>query len=498
MKNIKREVWASRLGVIFAMSGAAVGIGNLIRFPSQIAKSGSGGSFMFPYFIALILLGIPILWVEWTLGRIGGRHGQGTLPMIFNITWKKPFAKYLGVFGLAAPLFIASYITWVTSWGLSYSLFSIFDILKGKDKSLFLLNFTDVSGTYFNYSMFFYIITFVMLYFILSKGIQKGIEKYVKILMPLLFFFGLIMLINVLLLGKDVINGLRYIWEPNFSELTNWSIWIMAAGQIFFTLSIGQEISVYASYLNENDDVALGPLTTSSINEFIEVVIGATITIVPMFFYVGYLSINDTEGFNLAFTAMPLVTEKMPFGQLFGFIWFFLIFLAGFTTILASCQIFISFLEDNFRLKPSVAAFFVLFIILLLSLPPILWYHKGVFDDVDFWMGSLFLVFTSFIEVFIFGWIIGIDRGFEELMKGAKIRVPLFFKFIIKYVSPVLLLFLLLAWLLTDGIQYIINANKYVWIERGIMASVVAVILILIRKATKKQLTMEKLDRESQ
>jgi SNF family Na+-dependent transporter len=488
MKDNKRESWASRLGVIFAISGAAVGLGNLIRFPSLIAKSGSGGSFMIPYFVALLILGVPILWVEWTLGRMGGKYGQGTLPMIFNIVWKKTFAKYLGVFGLAAPLFIASYYTWVTSWGLAYSFFSLVDKFHEKDKTAFLQNFTSVNGGYFNYSMLFYIITLLLLYFILSKGIQQGIEKYLKILMPLLFIFGIFMTAKVLLLGKDIVQGLSYIWEPNFKELTNWSLWIMAAGQIFFTLSIGQEVSVYASYLKEDDDIALGPLTTASLNEFVEVIIGSTITIIPIFFYIGYLSSSDTEGYNLASTAMPLVIEKMLFGNIFGCAWFFLIFLAGFTTIIASCQIFISFLVDNFNIKTSIAAFFVLLTIFLISLPPILWYHKGVFDDVDFWMGSLFLVFSSFMEVFIFGWIIGINNGFEELKKGAKICVPSFFKYIIKYISPFLLIFILFAWLLTDGLQFIMNANKYIWIERGIMIFVVIVILLLIKFAAKNNI----------
>jgi len=123
----------------------------------------------------------------------------------------------------------------------------------------------------------------------------------------------------------------------------------LAAGQIFFTLSIGQEISVYASYLREEDDIALGPLTQTSINEFAEVIIGGTIAIPVIFFFSGTIKPEMMEGYNIAFIAMPMVLEKMAFGSIFGALWFLLLFLAGITTILASCQSFITFLKDNFN-----------------------------------------------------------------------------------------------------------------------------------------------------
>lgn len=486
-----RDRWATRWGLIFAMSGAAIGLGNFVRFPAQIAKSGSGGSFMIPYFIALLVLGIPLLWVEWTLGRHGGKYGHGTIPLIFHKISKKSYLKYLGILGVAIPLFIASYYAWIASWGLSYSFFSLFGVYEGLDKTEFLKSFTGGSNTYFNsvgYSLIAYIFILLLLYYIMAKDIKRGIEKYVRIFMPILFIFGIILVVRVLSLGKGILPGLANIWEPNFSELLNWHVWILAAGQIFFTLSVGQgQMTVYASYMSEKDDIALGPLTQASLNEFAEVIIGGTISIPIIFYFFGTLKPEHAQGFNLAFIAMPAVMEKMLFGNLFGAIWFLLLFLAGITTIFALLQPSISFLQDNLQIPKNKASFIVILTIFILSIPPILWYHKGVFDDVDFWMGTLFLIVMSFLEVYVFAWILGIDKGFEELNKGAKLKIPNFFKFIIKYVTPLFLLFLLFMWIITDLPNYMKNINIYIWIERGLIVLFLLILGGLTFIATKEK-----------
>lgn len=489
MKN--RDIWTTRIGLIFAMSGAAVGLGNFVRFPAQIAKSGSGGSFMIPYLIALIVLGIPLLWVEWALGRYGGKHGHGTIPLIFYKITKNNSLKYLGMLGIAIPIFIASYYTWVASWGLSFSFFSLFDIYKGADKAEFLKSFTGGSKTYFSsivYSMISYIIILFIIYYVMSKDIKKGIEKYVRIFMPLLFIFGLILAVRVLLLGKGILPGLAYIWEPNFSGLLNWHIWILAAGQIFLTLSIGQgQMPVYASYLSDKDDISLGPMTQASLNEFAEVIIGATISIPIIFYFFQTLQPEHVQGFNLAFIAMPMVMEKMPFGNFFGAIWFFLLFLAGITTLFALLQPALSFLQDNFNTPKKKASLIVVSTVFILSLPPIFWYHKGVFDDVDFWMGSLLLIVISLLEVYVFAWIFGIEKGFDELNKGAKWKIPNFYKYIIKYITPLFLVFLLIMWMITDLPNYIKNINIYIWIERALIVLFLSILAFLTSIATKNQ-----------
>ena len=127
----QREFWSSRIGLIFAMAGSAIGLGNFLRFPVQAAENG-GGAFMIPYLIAFILLGIPLMWVEWALGRFGGRHGHGTAPSIFALIWNNPFARILGVFGLWIPFVVVVYYIYIESWTLGYSL----HFLLGQSPSL--------------------------------------------------------------------------------------------------------------------------------------------------------------------------------------------------------------------------------------------------------------------------------------------------------------------------------------------------------------------------
>jgi SNF family Na+-dependent transporter len=120
----ERERWATRIGLILAAAGNAVGLGNFLRFPVQAAQNG-GGAFMIPYFIAFLLLGIPLMWVEWTIGRYGGKYNHGHLPGMFDVIWRNPIAKYVGVLGLFVSAIIMVYYCYIESWTLAFSFFSI-------------------------------------------------------------------------------------------------------------------------------------------------------------------------------------------------------------------------------------------------------------------------------------------------------------------------------------------------------------------------------------
>lgn len=255
-----REQWGTRIGLILAMAGNAIGLGNFLRFPVQVAENG-GGAFMIPYFIAFVILGIPLMWVEWGLGRYGGKHGHGTAPAVFDILWKNKFAKYIGVLGILLPLAILTYYTYIASWTLSYSFSSLLgqfptaetlasagsasEVLKPYSSHLGNYigdvddsNFFKPSGT----TLGFYFFTLIFALFVLSKGIKSGIEKLNKICIPVLFFIALILFIRIITFtspdgsGATVLDGFAFVWNPDFSGLTNPDVWLAATGQIFFTL----------------------------------------------------------------------------------------------------------------------------------------------------------------------------------------------------------------------------------------------------------------------
>jgi SNF family Na+-dependent transporter len=480
-----REKWGSRIGMILAMSGSAIGLGNFVRFPSLIAKA--GGSFMIPYFIALFLLGLPVLWTEWIIGRYGGMRGHGSLPMIFSEVAGKKWAKYLGSLGLLVALIITSYYIYVVSWGLGYSVFSASGSYFGKDTIAFLNDYTGGNRNMFLLSYLFYVVVLLFAFLVLTRGISGGIERMAKVAMPLLIIFAIILTVRVLTLGPRAWEGLTYIWRPNWDLLKDWNVWLMAAGQIFFTLSLGDgEIPVYASYIGKDEDIAEGPILVTLLNEIDEVIFGGCIAIPAIFFFFGSITTEMTEGYNLAFIAMPKVVEIMPGGRAFGVMWFLLLFLAGFTTIISMLQTFISFLEDEFKASKLKSVAVTLFIVLLFSNLPILFYHQGVFDDMDFWAGSLLLVVVSLLEVIVLAWYFGMKRSMEELNRGGRIRIPYGIFYIIKYITPAFLIFLLVGWIGTSASQYFEMSTGIVWAGRMAMIALFILIEFLVYSADSR------------
>src|SRR3989338_7648503 len=147
--HTQREQWATRIGLVFAMAGNAVGLGNFLRLPVQCAQNG-GGAFMIPYFVAFLLLGIPLIWIEWGIGRFGGKYGHGTTPGMFHYLWHHPVAKYFGALGIAIPFILLIYYTYIESWTLAYSFFSLtekyFDIKSLEGMKGFLVGYQGITA----------------------------------------------------------------------------------------------------------------------------------------------------------------------------------------------------------------------------------------------------------------------------------------------------------------------------------------------------------------
>ena len=283
-----RDVWATRMGVILAMAGNAIGLGNFLRFPSQAAQNG-GGVFMIPYFVALVLIGIPLMWCELAMGRLGGASQRGSSPGVFDLLWKHPFAKYLGALGIVLPIAVMIYYCYIESWTLAFAFFSVAESYFGHTAQdamrQFLHHFQGVDqawGVSFA-AYFFFLLTMALNYLVLSGGIARGIERLANIGMPLLFVMALVLVARVFTLGtpdpahpeNNVLNGFGFIWNPDFSRLRNAKVWLAAAGQIFFTLSVGfGAMQCYARYLRRRDDIVITGLSTAMINEFAEVILG--------------------------------------------------------------------------------------------------------------------------------------------------------------------------------------------------------------------------------
>ncbi len=501
-----RQQWGTRLGIILAVAGSAVGLGNFLRFPSQVAQNG-GGAFMIPYFVALVLLGIPLMWMEWTAGRFGGGFGHSSAPGIFHsMRTKNRFIKYFGVAGILGPFIIYIYYVYIESWCLAYAWYSLSGALNlnsAGDYVTFLQGHQGVGGgDYFAGSaiaLIFFMITFATNIWVTYNGIKGGIEKICNIAMPILFLLGIVLAIHVLTMDPPAgapadqtsANGLGFLWNPDFQSLANPKVWLAAAGQIFFTLSLGMGVIIsYASYLKKQDDVALSGLTAASTNEFAEVVLGGSIVIPAAFVFFGTASIATVASsgtFNLGFVTMPQIFAGAPGGEIYGFFWFFMLFLAGITSSISLAQPAVGFMEDEFNISRKKAVTIFAVVSFLLCQPAIWLLSKGVLDDLDFWGGTVLIVAGAAFEAVFLAWVVGIDRIWHEMHQGSLIRVPHIFKFVMKYITPTILIVMFTWWLVEEWwnvitMEGVPDENKPWVLGIRIVLVVLAVILVIAVK----------------
>lgn len=522
-----KERWGTRLGVILAVTGSAVGLGNFLRFPGLAAQY-EGGAFMIPYFIALLLLGMPIALAEWSMGRYGGARGFNSPPGIFYAVWRSPLAPYIGALSAVVPVLIYVYYIHLEGWCLGYAWMYLTGQMGTTPEGGYGALLGDFTGmgadaalltSPFSTALFFTVFSFLLNFILIYRGVNKGIEWFCKIAMPALVLCALILLVRVLTLPanpdapeQNVLNGLGFMWNPStptkslWQHLGNAQMWVDATGQIFFTLSVGFGLIVtYASYVRPDDDIALSAITSAAGNEFAEVVL-AGMTIVPAaFIFLGAEAVRKVGGssLGLGFAALPSVFEAMPGGQFFGFIFFSLLFLAAVTSSLSMLQPSIAMLEEGLGLnrKASVA---LLGFITAVGAGVVGYFSKdaAVLDTVDFWVGSFGLYVLAAILVIMFGWVLGIDRGQDELNRGAEVRIPRFVMYIIKYVAPVYLIAVFIAWTWQAAItppgegkpsriQQVIFFTRYedgwkVPLALGFVAMVVILFMLLVNQAARR------------
>lgn len=453
----KGERWGTRVGLVLAMAGNAVGLGNFLRFPAQAAQNG-GGAFLIPYLISFVLMGIPLLWVEWAIGRHGGQFGHHSAPGMFDRLGKKRWLKYVGVFGLFTNITVAAYYCYIESWTLAYVWHSLIGTFKETPPTEFFPRFLGQhSDSFFALppeALFWFLLTLALNTFILSRGLAKGIELAAKIGMPLLLIFAAILAIRGLGLDAGVdpgvtqspLEGLNFVWNPNLSGLGNPNTWLAAAGQVFFTLSMGMgSIHCYASYVKSKQDIALNAASAGWMNEFVEVVLGGSLLIPIATAYLGLAAVQEAtaggSGFGLGFLTLPTLFNNWGwFAPIAGAMWFGLLFFAGITSSLAMGQPIMAFFEDEYKVPRNRSAVIFGLGTLLLGFWCVWLYPGGSFDEFDFWTGTFSLVVFALGEAFIFAYVFGMDKGWAEINRGADIKVPEIFRYVIKYVTPIFIL----------------------------------------------------------
>ena len=513
----QKEQWGSRLGVILAVSGSAVGLGNFLRFPGQAAANG-GGAFLIPYFCALVFLGIPICWAEWAMGRYGGRKGFHSAPAILGVIGKGRPARYLGVIGILIPLAVSFYYTFIAAWCLGY-FYSYLTGSIGIDSTMSITEQTAAAGQFYSDftglggnglffgaggvpTVVFWVVAFGLNVYFILKGLSKGIERFVSFAMPVMAVCALVVLIRVLTLGtpnpdfpdQNVMAGLAYMWNPDFAALANPQTWLAAAGQIFFSISVGFGIIInYASYLKKGDDLALSGLTAAATNEVFEVGFGGLITLTASFVFLGLtgtVAAVSTGTFGLGFQTLPVVFAQMGgLGTLVGAVWFFMLFLAAVTSSLSMYQPAVAFLQECLGIDRRRGTLYMVAICLVGSFMVIFFTEGAVFwSTIDFWVGTFLILVLAMVEIICFSWIFGIDLGWAEIHEGAQIQIPTVFRFVMKYVSPLYLLIVLGAFCVTNLPSSLrqIAQQPMAQLALALVAAVMVILMVCVRFGEKR------------
>ena len=531
------EGWSTRVGVILAVTGSAVGLGNFLRFPGLAAQY-EGGAFMIPYFIALFVLGLPLAWGEWALGRFGGRHGYNSTPGIYRAIWKSRLAPYTGVLGLIVPVVVYMYYVLLESWCLGYAWQYLSGAMADRgDRARELAELAGpgpggtgagatISKEPYNelFAQFtgsgadgnalggagivFLLICFTLNFALIYRGLSKGIELFCLVAMPALVVCAGLVLIRVLTL-PDIGQGLGFMWNPRgggsdvdfwsgfWRSLSNPEMWLAATGQIFFTLSVGFGVIItYSSYLKRDDDIALSSLSSASGNQFCEVALGGMIVIPAAFIFLGGAAVTTASesSFDLGFKTLPMVFESMPLGYVVGFLFFFLLFLAAVTSSLSMLQPAIALLEEGLGVNRA-GSVSILGFVTLCGACFVLYFSKdtAALGTFDFWVGTFCIFLLALVQALLFGWALGPKRGMAEIDRGAELRVPRLVGFILRYVAPLYLGVIFIAWLVSqigkkrgENAFYQIIDNPVVTLSIGFIVMVTVFFLLVIGQAVRR------------
>ncbi|PAB61054.1 sodium-dependent transporter [Anaeromicrobium sediminis] len=437
VKSKKRENWASRFGFIMATAGFAIGLGNIWRFPYMVGMNG-GGAFLFLYFAICIVICIPLFISEISLGR---KAQENPIMGMRKIEGKGSFWVSIGWTGTIAVFLIMTYYPMVIGSVISYFFkisFSQFDGASVEEIGLVYKNFMSNPTQLIAYTVLALGITGI----IATKGIEKGIEKACKYMMPALFIMLIVLAIRSLTL-ENSIDGLRWYLTPDFSKI-NGSVALAALGQAFFSVGIGMASAfVYGSYLS--------PKTTDVPKDSILVVIFDTavafisgLVIFPALFAFG---MSPDAGPGLLFITMPKLFSKIPFGNFFGGMFFFLITLAGITSALGFLEPVASTVEGIFKVSRKKAVWYSIGAMFLVGMGPILsqgpWSHikilgRDLFGLVDFVSGNILLTLCALLISIYTAYVWKFEKFMEDTNIGStNIKVSNSWRFIVKYIVPI-------------------------------------------------------------
>lgn len=443
METHVRGQWSSKLGFILAGAGAAIGLGNIWRF-SYVAGENGGAAFVLLYLMFVIFLGIPLIIAELALGRYTQKNPVGAFIAIRN----KPFWKFAGFLAILTNLGILSFYSVIAGWTFGY----IFKMLSGDAFGYQ----TFVSNPFVEIGLFAIFLLFTA--GIVYGGVEKGIEKWSKILMPLLFLImiGLIIYANFL---EGSSKGLEFYLRPDLSKITP-KVILSAIGQALFSLSLGMGLMVtYGSYLSKNENIFASGTSIALLDTAIAIMAG--FIIFPALFAMGE---NPEAGPSLVFLVLPKLFMNMPAGQIVGAFFFVLLSIAALTSTISMLEVPVAYFVDEKKIhRKKIVVYATIFTFIMglpsalsqgtvefftnfgllprsLSSPDFLSHMNFIFGDFAIVLGALFA------SIFV-GWVWGVKPAIEEVNQGSNNfrKIAFIWGFFIKYIIPIVIILILLS-----------------------------------------------------
>lgn len=440
----KRIGFATRLGAIAATVGSAVGLGNIWRFPYQAGENG-GGAYILVYLLCVLLLGVPIMMSEFVIGRSTHKSMKGAIEQLSPGSPFKFFA-YVGVLGA---ILICGYYSVVCGWVIEYLWSSASGTLLNHTPEQYSEIFTSFVGTpqrCVMWTMLFLVLNFL----VLSKGIEKGVERISNVMMPVLFALLIIFCVNSLML-PDSSEGLEFLFQVDFEDL-GWKGVVDAMGQAFMSLSLGVTCLItYSSYFNDDCNLMKDAVTISMLDSLVAILAG--IVIFPAVFSFG---LEPDAGPKLIFEILPTIFQQLPGGAIWAVLFFVLLFFASITSTISLSEIPITFMIDEYKISRTKALIItaaIMVVIALLSalsfntLSDVKLFGKNIFDFLDYIGPNIFMLLGGLVTAIYVGWFLKKSVIHDQLTNCGKHKsnfVQPYIIFCLRYIAPIAIIIIFL------------------------------------------------------
>lgn len=436
--------WSSRWTYVLAATGAAVGLGNIWKFPYLAGEHG-GGAFVLVYLICVALIGIPMMMAEVMLGRRGRQTPMNTMRTLAEEARTSTHWQWLGWSGTLAGFLILSYYSVVGSWTLAYIFFSMGDSFGQASAEGVAQQFAEFVGDPWEV-IGWHLAFLVFTMYIVARGVRSGLERAVQLLMPALFIL-LLVLVGYAGTTGSFRQGLTFLFFPDFSKLSGAAM-LDAMGQAFFSLSLGMgTIMIYGSYVPHDMSIARTSIAIALADTAVALVAG--MAIFPIVFANG---LAPEAGPSLIFQTIPLAFSHMPGGTLFGALFFMLLLIAAWTSAISLIEPAMTLMVENYRMSRSSAAAWCGLATWLIALGTIfsfnIWedfrvFRLTFFDLVDFVTANLMLPLGGVCMAIFSGWLMD-RRASEDELGMANSAGYLIWRGLIRYIAPLAVLMVFL------------------------------------------------------